>query len=110
MALVLNLYDTTPFSSIITNSPGSISLTNSAPIVSNAHVSDDNTNVPSSFFPRQSGLIPCASRIPTNLLLMIITNANDPVILESILLIDSSIPYLEFFPNNFNISSVSDVL
>ena len=60
-------------------SPGSISLTNSAPIASRAQLSDDRM-YPSSILPRHRGLIPCGSRTPMSLFSVKITIAKEPLI------------------------------
>ena len=63
-----------PFSVIMTTSPGSISLTKSAPIISKAHVSEHKIYEPSKF-PKTRGLIPKGSLAPINFLLVNITKA-----------------------------------
>ena len=67
----------TPFLSITTISPCSISLIKSAPIISSAQVSDDKI-YESLSFPNTSGLIPYGSLIPTSFLLVIIVRAYPP--------------------------------
>ena len=62
-----------PSSVIITTSPGFISLTNSALIISNAQVSEQRIYAPSNF-PKTNGLIPKGSLAPINFLFVKITN------------------------------------
>ena len=63
-----------PSSVIITTSPGSISLTKSAPIISKAQVSEHKIYEPSKL-PKTSGLIPRGSLAPINFLFVSITRA-----------------------------------
>lgn len=67
-----------PSLSIITISPGSTSLTNSASTVSRAHVSEVMKYV-LSLFPIQSGLKPNGSLTPINFLGLVITSEYAPL-------------------------------
>ena len=58
-------------------SPGSISLTCSAPTISKAQVSDDNTQ-PSPNFPNTNGRTPLGSLIPISFVRVIATTENAP--------------------------------
>ena len=68
----------TPWSSITIISPGSISRTNEAPMMSRAAVSLANTQ-PRSSRPRESGRIPCGSRAPYKASSSMNTSENAPL-------------------------------
>ena len=64
---------------MITISPGLISLTNSAPIASNAQLSEAKTQ-PFGSFPKLRGRIPLGSRAPTKVFSVMIVKAYPPLI------------------------------
>ena len=79
---------------IVTTSPGSTSLTNSAPTVSRAHVSDDKKYV-LSLLPMQRGLNPNGSLAPISFLGLMTTSEYAPFIFNiAFLTASSTVPTL----------------
>ena len=98
----------TPLSSITTISPASISLTNSAPMASNAQLSEARTYISSSaILPKHNGLNPSGSRTPISLSFIIIPRAKQPFNFSTVLKTASLYPYLPLILKNFSIISVS---
>ena len=89
------LYDWIPYSGdMVTTSPGSTSLTNSAPIVSSAQLSDASMYALSRF-PIQSGLKPNGSLAPISFLGLMMTSEYDPLtFLRALVTASSTEPHL----------------